>query len=316
MGRLVDGRWTNEWYTPDAKGNFVRGETAYRHHVTADGASGFKAEAGRYHLYVSHACPWAHRTLILRSIKGLTDAISISVVNPFMGDDGWSFEPAPGTMADSVNGAKYLWQVYAAAKADYTGRVTVPVLWDKQTKTIVNNESRDVMRMLDTEFDAVGDTSVTLYPEALRSEIDATIDALYTPVNNGVYRAGFATQQKAYEEAFVTLFEALGHWESVLSKQRYLCGSVLTEADVCFFTTLLRFDAVYHGHFKCNLQRIIDYPSLWGYLRDVYQTPGVATTCHLDHIKEHYYRSHGTINPTRIVPKGPLLDFTSAHNRG
>jgi putative glutathione S-transferase len=315
MGRLVEGRWTTEWYQPDAKGRFVRGETAFRDRVTADGSSGFPAEAGRYHLYVSLACPWAHRTLILRALKKLEAAISVSVVDPFMAERGWTFSDGPGCVPDTVNGAETLWQVYVKARADYTGRVTVPVLWDKRRGTIVNNESREIIRMLDTELDALGDPSVTLCPPALRAEVDRTIDAIYTPINNGVYRAGFAATQSAYDEAVVEIFDALDHWEGVLAGQRYLCGDALTEADVCLFTTLLRFDPVYHGHFKCNLRRIADYPNLGGYLRDVYQTPGVAGTCDIAHVKQHYYRSHETINPTRIVPRGPILDLDAPHGR-
>jgi glutathionyl-hydroquinone reductase len=315
MGRLVEGRWTTDWYTPDAKGHFVRGETAFRSRITANGSSGLPAAAGRYHLYVSLACPWAHRTLIVRALKKLETAVSISVVDPFMGDRGWVFSEGPGCIPDTVNGAETLWQVYTAARPDYTGRVTVPVLWDRERKTIVNNESREILRMLDTEMDAFGDASVSLCPEGRSAEIDRTIDALYNPVNNGVYRAGFATTQTAYDEAVVGLFAALDGWDEVLGKRRYLLGDVLTEADVCFFTTLVRFDAVYHGHFKCNLRRIADYPHLSGYLRDVYQTPGVAETCDFDHIKQHYYRSHESINPTRIVPRGPILDFSAPHER-
>lgn len=313
MGRLVDGKWTTEWYKPDAEGRFVRDETVFHNRVTADGSSGKKAEAGRYHLYVSLACPWAHRTLIVRSLKGLKDAISVTVVDPFMGDDGWAFsEENP----DTLHGARFLRDIYVKAKPDYTGRVTVPVLWDKSTGEIVANESREIIRMLDTEFDAVGDAGVTLCPEGLKAEGDRMITAIYTPINNGVYRAGFATTQGAYEEAVTELFEELDRYEALLGKQRYLCGDALTEADVCLFTTLFRFDPVYHGHFKCNLRRIIDYPNLWGFVRDVYQTPGVAETCNLDHIKQHYYRSHANINPTRIVPKGPLIDYGAPHGRG
>lgn len=313
---MVSGAWTNEWYTPDQEGRFVRGETRFRGSVTARGTSGFPAEVGRYHLYVSLACPWAHRTLIMRRWKKLEGAISLSIVDPFMGEDGWTFSDAPGAIADSVNGAKCLWEVYKKALPDYTGRVTVPVLWDKKTGTIVNNESREIIRMLDVEFDAVGDASVSYCPEELRAEIDHTIDALYQPVNNGVYRAGFAVTQRAYDEAVTEVFEALDHWDAVLAGRRYLCGEALTEADVCFFTTLVRFDPVYHGHFKCNVRRIADYPHLSGYLRDLYQTPGVRETVDFDHIKQHYYRSHPTINPTRIVPKGPLMDLLAPHGRG
>jgi putative glutathione S-transferase len=316
MGSMIEGRWTADPWRKDTRGHFVRDETTFRGRVTADGSSGFAAEAGRYHLYVSYACPWAHRTLILRSLKKLEGAISVSVVDPFMGDDGWTFSDGPGCVRDTVNGADFLWQVYAKADPRYSGRVTVPVLWDRARAAIVNNESREIVRMLDTEFDAIGDASVTLCPAPLRAEIDRAADALYGSVNNGVYRAGFASSQAAYDEAVTALFAALDAWERVLSGRRYLTGATLTEADVFFFTTLLRFDAVYHGHFKCNLRRIADYPSLSGYLRDIYQTPGVAATCRLDHIKQHYYRSHAHINPTRIVPAGPLLDLDAPHGRG
>jgi putative glutathione S-transferase len=315
MGRLVEGQWTTEWYSPDARGRFVRGETKFRDRVTRDGSSGFPAEAGRYHLYVSLACPWAHRTLIVRKLLGLEDAISISVVHPFMGDDGWTFEEAPGTLPDALFGSRFLREVYLQAAADYTGRVTVPVLFDRRKKTIVNNESREIITMLATDFAAPGGGSIALYPEPLRGVIDETITAIYTPINNGVYRAGFATSQEAYDEAVTELFAALDRWDAVLANQRYLCGDALTLADVCLFTTLFRFDPVYHGHFKCNLRRIADYPSLWPYVRDIYQTPGVAETCDLWHIKQHYYRSHPMINPTRIVPKGPVIDHRAPHGR-
>jgi putative glutathione S-transferase len=315
MGRLVEGKWTTEWYAPDQAGRFMRDETVFHDRVLAGGSSRFVAAKGRYHLYVSYACPWAHRTLLCRAIKGLDEAITISVVDPFMGDDGWTFSDRAECIPDTVNGARFLRDVYVLAKPDYTGRVTVPVLWDKQERTIVNNESREVLTMLDCEFDAFATRKVSLRPAELSEQIDRTIDELYKPVNNGVYRAGFATKQGAYQEAFDELFSALDRWEAVLSKQRYLCGDRLTEADVCFFTTLLRFDPVYFGHFKCNLRRIADYPGLSGYVRDIYQSPRVAETCRLDHIKEHYYRSHGNINPTRIVPKGPELHLDAPHGR-
>lgn len=309
MGRLVEGKWTTEWYEPDAKGRFVRGETAFRGRV---GAGGLPAVAGRYHLYVSYACPWAHRTLIARALLGLTDAITVSAVDPFMGDDGWHFgDGAP----DAVNGARFLWQVYVAAKPDYTGRVTVPVLWDKEAGGIVNNESREILRMLTTELGPALGSTKGLAPAAQRAQIDRVIDAIYAPINNGVYRAGFAASQEAYDEAVTELFAALDTWDHALARQRFLCGDTLTEADICLFTTLFRFDPVYHGHFKCNVRRVQDYPHLWGFVRDVYQTPGVAETCRLDHIKEHYYRSHAHINPTRIVPRGPVIDYTAPHGR-
>jgi glutathionyl-hydroquinone reductase len=315
LGMLVDGKWVTEREQEDKKGKFVRPSTTFRNWVTADGSSGFKAERDRYHLYVSLACPWAHRTLIMRQLKGLSDAISISVVDPEMGDNSWEFSDGEGCIPDTVNHTRYLWELYTKVEPNYTGRVTVPVLWDKQKGTIVNNESREIIRMLDTEFGEIAKPDVDLFPKAFQQQIDETIDAIYQPINNGVYRAGFATTQEAYEEAVTELFENLDHWETVLGKQRYLCGDRLTEADICMFTTLLRFDAVYYVHFKCNLRRIVDYPNLWGYLRDLYQHPGVKETCNLDHIKRHYYKSHPKVNPTRIVPKGPIIDFEAPHDR-
>jgi glutathionyl-hydroquinone reductase len=315
MGRLVDGKWTTAPQPVDDSGRFARTTTSFRDRITADGSSGFPAEAGRYHLYVAWACPWAHRTLICRALKGLEEAIGISVVDPFMGDDGWWFSDAPGCIPDTVNGKRYLRDIYTLARPDYTGSVTVPILWDKTTRTIVNNESREVLRMLDVEMDAIGDATVNLCPADLRGEIDALIDDIYQPVNNGVYRAGFAQNQEAYEEAVDALFPALDRWNARLDKQRFLFGDRLTEADICLFTTLYRFDAVYYVHFKCNVRRIVDYPALWGYVRDIYQTPGVASTCKLDHIKQHYYRSHGDLNPRRVVPRGPDIDFTTPHGR-
>lgn len=314
LGILVDGKWLSEREQEDAKGRFVRPDTTFRDRITADGSSPYPAAAGRYHLYVSLACPWAHRTLIMRQLKGLTDVISISVVDPVIDQNGWEFSTGPGCIPDTVNGAQYLWQVYTQAQPDYSGRVTVPVLWDKHTHTIVNNESREIIRMLDTEFGDLAN-SMDLYPADLRQTIDDAMTAIYQPINNGVYRAGFATTQSAYDEAVTELFEALDYWEGVLGQQRYMCGDRLTEADICLFTTLLRFDAVYYVHFKCNLKRIVDYSNLWGYLRDIYQQPGVKATCNLDHIKQHYYRSHPKVNPARIVPKGPMIDFDTAHGR-
>ncbi|MBD2102809.1 glutathione S-transferase family protein [Leptolyngbya sp. FACHB-261] len=315
MGMLVEGQWLNQEKDRDAAGKFNRTPTQFHNRITADGSSGFPAEAGRYHLYVSWACPWAHRTAILRQLKGLDDVIGLSAVAAVIEEDGWEFSEEPGSIPDSVNGARYLREIYTKAVADYTGKVTVPVLWDKQTGTIVNNESREIIRMLDTEFGDFAKADINFYPEDLAESIDQTIDAIYQPINNGVYRSGFATTQEAYEEAVTELFEALDHWNDVLGQQRYLCGNRITEADWCMFTTLLRFDAVYYGHFKCNLRRIVDYNNLWGYLRDLYQQPGVRDTCNLDHIKRHYYRSHTNINPTRIVPKGPILDFDTVHHR-
>lgn len=315
MGKLIDGVWTQEEYRSDEKGGFLRESTTFRDRVTADGSSGFPAEPGRYHLYVSLACPWAHRTLIVRKLKGLEEAISVSVVDPYMGENGWFFSDAPGATRDEVNGADYLWQVYVKARPDMTGRVTVPILWDKVRGTVVNNESREIVRMLDLEFDGFAKNRVTLYPRELAHRIDAAIDEMYGPVNNGVYRAGFARTQEAHEEAVRTLFAALDRYESILATRRYLCGDTLTEADVFLFTTLYRFDPVYYVHFKCNVRRIADYPVLSAYLRDLYQTEGVAETCNLDHVKQHYYRSHPFLNPWGIVPLGPELDLLSPHGR-
>lgn len=315
LGVLMDGKWVSDREQEDSKGRFVRPSTTFRNSLTTDGSSGFKAEAGRYHLYVSWACPWAHRTLIMRQLKGLEEAIGLSVVSPVIDQNGWEFSDYPGTIPDTINGCKYLWELYLKADPNYSGRVTVPVLWDTEKNTIVNNESREIIRMFDTECDEIAKHNITLYPKDLQQVIDETIDAIYQPINNGVYRAGFATTQSAYEEGVTELFDALNHWEKVLGKQRYLCGDRLTEADICMFTTLLRFDAVYYVHFKCNLCRIVDYPNLWNYLKDLYQHPGVKETCHLDHIKQHYYRSHPKVNPTGIVPKGPIVNFDEPHNR-
>ena len=316
MGLLIDGVWHDQWYdTAKTGGAFERQESRFRDRITADGSSGFRAEPGRYHLYVSLACPWACRTLVFRKLKKLEGAISLSIVDPHMGEQGWFFSDGPGCIPDTVNGFRYLHQVYTAAQPDYTGRVTVPVLWDKQRRTIVNNESSEIIRMLNSAFDAWGDASVDLYPEPLRPEIDAINAIVYDKVNNGVYKAGFATTQDAYERAFDALFATLDGLEARLARQRYLVGDHLTEADWRLFTTLVRFDAVYYGHFKCNLRRLVDYPNLWGYTRDLYQIPGVAETVSLDHIKRHYYGSHPTINPTGIVPKGPEIDFMAPHAR-
>jgi putative glutathione S-transferase len=317
MGLLIEGEWRDQWYdTSKTGGRFVRSDAQFRNAVTADGSSGFKAESGRYHLYVSYACPWAHRTLIYRKLKGLEDHITVSVVNPLMLDHGWTFEPADGVIADPIHEARYLHQVYTAAQSDYSGRVTVPVLWDKETGTIVNNESAEIIRFLDREFDSVGSGGPKFCPPDIESEIDAINAFVYDNVNNGVYKCGFATTQKAYEEAVLALFSALDQLELRLSGNRYLLGDQLTEADWRLFTTLIRFDPVYVGHFKCNIRRIVDYPNLWGYTKELYQYPGVAETVHMDHIKDHYYRSHPTINPTGVVPAGPDIDFMEPHDRG
>ena len=314
-GMMIDGQWKKEGYKKDDKGRFQRNPTTFRNWVKADGSSDFKPEAGRYHLYVSYACPWAQRTLIMRQLKGLEEAISISIVDPLMQDEGWEFSDYPGSIPDSVNHAEYLREIYAKADSHYTGRVTVPILWDKQKQTIVSNESREIIRMFDWEFENIAQKQDNFCPEELQKEVDRVIEAIYEPINNGVYKSGFATSQEAYEEAVTTLFDDLDQWEEVLTKQRYLCGNCLTEADICMFTTLLRFDAVYYVHFKCNIRHIWDYPNLWNYLKDIYQHPGVKETCNLEHIKRHYYMSHPHVNPSGIVPKGPYFDLESPHNR-
>jgi len=316
MGLLVDGVWQDRWYdTESTGGRFVRKESAFRAWVRADGSTPHAPEAGRYRLYVSLACPWASRALIFRKLKKLEDAIPLSVVNPFMGEDGWTFEPAPGVIPDP-GGARFLHQVYTRAKRGHTGRVTVPAGFDEKLGAIVNNESAEIIRMLNAEFDAFGDPGVDFYPEPLRDEIDAVNDFVYPNVNNGVYRCGFATTQEAYDEAFGALFDALDVLEARLAHRRYLLGDRITEADWRLFTTLVRFDPVYVGHFKCNRRRIADYPNLSGYLRELYQVPGVSETVDLAHIQQHYYRSHPTINPTRIVARGPELDWDRPHGRG
>lgn len=322
MGLLVDGVWHDSWYdTSKTGGRFERSKSQFRDFVTRDGSPaegrtrGFKAEPGRYHLYISHACPWAHRTLIFRKLKKLEEVISFSVVHHHMGDDGWTFRKEDGVTGDDLYDLDFLHQIYTMADPKYSGRVTVPVLWDKETKTIVSNESAEIIRMLNEAFDEWGDASLDFYPEDLRTEIDAVNEVVYSNVNNGVYRAGFATTQEAYEEAFGQLFSTLDKLEDRLSNQRYLVGNRLTEADWRLFTTLVRFDAVYVGHFKCNLRRIDDYPNLSNYLRDLFQVPGVAATVNMHHIKAHYYGSHATINPTGIIPVGPALDYTRPHDR-
>lgn len=323
MGLLQDGKWVDQWYdTKKTDGHFVRKAPQFRNWITVDGqpgptgSGGFKAEIGRYHLYVSLACPWAHRTLIFRSLKKLESMISISVVNWYMSENGWTFDPGMGVIPDTVNGTQMMYQIYTKASSNYSGRVTVPVLWDKKTKTIVSNESSEIIRMFNSTFDGIGAETGDYYPELLRLEIDDLNDRIYNTLNNGVYRCGFSTTQKAYEEAVVPLFDALDWLEKILASKRYLTGEKITEADWRLFTTLIRFDAVYVGHFKCNIRRIADYPNLSNYLRELYQKPGIAKTVNMEHIKNHYYGSHETINPSRIVPSGPDINFMERHDRG
>ena len=322
MGLLVDGKWVDQWYdTKASKGHFKRKPSQFRNWITADGSAGpsgvggFMAEAGRYHLYISNACPWAHRTMIYRSLKGLEEMINISVVHPYMGADGWTFAEGEGVVPDPINNVEFAHEIYTAADAGYTGRVTVPILWDKAQNTIVSNESSEIIRMFNSAFDGIGAKAGDYYPKAKRAEIDALNERIYTTVNNGVYKAGFATAQAAYKAAVVPLFESLGWLEGILTKQRYLTGSAISEADWRLFTTLIRFDPVYVGHFKCNLNRIQDYPALSGYVRDLFQRPGIADTVNMAHIKNHYYGSHESINPTRVVPLGPEIDNFAPHGR-
>ncbi len=321
MGLLIDGEWHDDWYdTKKDGGRFERSVSSFRNWITPDGAAGptgeagFKAEAGRYHLYVSYSCPWAHRTLIYRLLKGLEAEISVSIADSEKTSEGWHFREAPGLIPDEVNGATYLHQVYTKAMPDYTGRVLVPAIWDKERRTIVSNESPEIIRMFDTAFENAGASGPELYPEAGRAEIDALNERIYTTLNNGVYRAGFSTSQAAYEEAVGPLFETLDYLEGLLSERRYLTGERLTEADWRLFPTLVRFDIAYHGNFKCNLRRLVDYPNLWGYTRELYQLPGIAQTMNIEQIKIGYY-SITAVNPTRVVPLGPEIDFNAPHDR-
>lgn len=322
MGLLVEGKWVDQWYdTKSTGGRFVRKESQFRNWITADGSAGptgvggFKAEAGRYHLYVSYACPWAHRTLIMRALKGLEDMITVSVVGMTMLEHGWTFDENDGSSGDPLFSSKFMHEIYTKADPAYTGRVTVPVLWDKQQGTIVSNESADIIRMFNSAFDGIGAKAGDYWPKSLRADIEPVNERIYHTVNNGVYKSGFATTQEAYEEALNPLFESLDWLENRLASQRYLMGDTLTEADIRLFTTLVRFDPVYVGHFKCNLRCIVDYPNLWAYTRDIYGLAGVAETVHMDHIKIHYYASHKSINPSGVVPAGPDLDFAQAHGR-
>lgn len=324
MGLLIDGTWHDTWYdTKSTGGAFKRKPSTFRNWITPDGSAGisgeagFEAEAGRYHLYVSLACPWAHRTLIFRQIKGLSDVISHSVVHPDMLSEGWTFaSDYPGATGDTLFGLPFARDVYLKANPTMSGRVTVPILWDKQRETIVSNESSEIIRMFNSAFDHFTGNSDDYWPAELRDEIEGINTRIYDTLNNGVYKAGFATTQAAYDAAIGPLFDTLDWLEAHLADNRYLAGERLTEADWRAFTTLVRFDLVYHGHFKCNRARIIDYPNIWGYLRELYQWPGVAETVNFDHITRHYYYSHETINPHRVVPIGPKLDFNAPHNRG
>ena len=324
MGLLVEGKWHATWYdTKKSGGSFERSKAAFRNWVTQDGSAGpsgregFKAEAGRYHLYVSWACPWAHRTLIFRELKGLTKMVSLSAVNSYMPDEsGWTFHEGDDVIKDPIINADFMHQIYTEAKSDFSGRVTVPVLWCKKTNTIVSNESSEIIRMFNSAFDEIGAKEGDYYPKALRHEIDDINTLIYENINNGVYRCGFATTQEAYENAYDKLFSALDKVEDRLSTSRYLVGDKITEADWRLFTTLVRFDPVYVGHFKCNQKRLIDYENLWNYCKELYQVKGVAETCKIENAKKHYYMSHTSINPTRVVPKGPEVDFAASHNRG
>lgn len=321
MGLLVDGQWHDEWYdTKSSGGRFIRKESQFRSWITPDGSAGpsgeggFKAEPHRYHLYVSLACPWACRTLIMRSIKGLKDMISVSVVNPLMAENGWTFEPDEGVVPDPVMNADYLYEMYTKVEPDYSGRVTVPVLYDLKRDKIVNNESSEIMRMLNSAFDHLGAKEGDYIPEDLLPEIDAINEQVYDSINNGVYKAGFATKQEVYQEEVTKLFDVLDELEERLADKRYLAGDQITEADWRLFTTLIRFDSVYYGHFKCNIKHLTEYENLWRLTRELYNFPGVSETVDFKHIKEHYYRSHKTINPNGIVPAGPKLDFNLAED--
>ncbi|PSB13533.1 glutathione-dependent reductase [filamentous cyanobacterium CCP2] len=316
LGRLIDGQWTTEWTERDEAGQFKRMPTQFHDYIAADGSSSFKAESDRYHLYVSLGCPWAHRTVLLRSLKGLQNVVGISIVNPIISEQGWAFSEYPGSIPDNLYESDYLWQIYVRSKSDYTGRVTVPVLWDKQTKTIVNNESRQIIQMFNTEFNEFATfPERDFYPVALRSQIDAVMDAIYQPINNGVYRSGFAASQQSYTKAVTELFDALDHWESILGQQRYLVGDRITLADWCMFTTLFRFDLAYYGLFKTNLKRLVDYPNLWNYCRELYQQPGIQEWCSIDHVKQLYYAGLPELNPNRIIPVGPNINYAEPHTR-
>ena len=323
MGLLVDGVWHDQWYdTKSTGGKFVRSQSQFRNWITADGSAGssgsagFKAESGRYHLYISHACPWAHRAVIFRTLKGLEQHIDVSVVHSDMLDQGWTFETdSHGATGDPLFGAQFAHQIYTRADPTYSGRVTVPILWDKTQNTIVSNESSEIIRMLNSAFDGITGNTDDFWPEEMRDAIEEVNSRIYDTVNNGVYRSGFATSQSAYDEAVTALFDSLDWLEDRLSQNRYLMGDRLTEADWRLFTTLIRFDPVYHLHFKCNRKRIVDYPNIWAYTRELYQWPGVAETVNMHHIVRHYHYSHESINPHRIIPINPVIDYDAAHGR-
>ena len=323
MGLLVDGKWHDQWYdTQSTGGKFERSIAQFRNWITKDGAAGptgktgFKAEAGRYHLYASYACPWVHRVLIYRKLKGLESMIDVSFVHWYMAEHGWTFnKDDEGIVGDHLFDHEFAHQIYTKADPNYSGRVTVPILWDKETGTIVSNESSEIIRMLNSSFDNIGAKQGDYYPETLRTEIDALNDRIYNTVNNGVYKSGFSTTQEAYEEAVYPLFESLDWLEERLSKNRFLIGDQPTEADWRLFPTLYRFDCVYVGHFKCSIKRIVDYPNLWSYTRDLYQFPGIIDTVNMEHVRRHYYESHDTINPTRIVPIAPKINWDEPHDR-
>ncbi len=324
MGLLVEGKWHDTWYDTESTGGaFKRSAAQFRNWLTADGSAGpsgkggFKAESGRYHLYVSYACPWAHRTLIFRELKGLSDLVTVSVVHPDMLDKGWTFvRDNDGATGDNLYGLDFAHQVYTKADPGYSGRVTVPILWDKQLETIVSNESSEIIRMFNSAFNGITGNTDDYWPEAMRDDIEEVNARVYSDVNNGVYKSGFATTQAAYDAAVAPLFDTLDWLENRLSASRYLLGDRITEADWRLFTTLIRFDPVYHLHFKCNRRRLIDYPNLWAYTRELYQWPGIAPTVNMTHIVRHYHYSHDSINPHRIIPVNPVLDYMEPHGRG
>lgn len=316
MGLLVDGKWQDKWYdTSKSGGKFERQASKFRANISNDESAEFPVESGRYHLYVSLACPWAHRTLIFRKLKNLEEHIDVSVVHPNMLDKGWEFGDYPGATGDNLYGFDYAYQIYTKDKPNITTRVTVPILWDKKAERIVNNESAEIIRIFNSSFNSLTGNTDDYYPDGLQAEIDMVNELVYDNINNGVYKAGFATTQEAYEDAVFSVFKALDIIEQRLSGQRYLVGSTITEADWRLFTTLIRFDAVYHGHFKCNVKQIADYPNIFGYMKELYQIPGIAETVNFDHIKRHYYYSHTMINPTQVIPIGPKQDLLSPHGR-